>query len=123
VSLAAGSIVDMVDLESVARRRHELSLAAFAYAAVTGPTLYAAGHVVRRASLRAQIVLGRLAGILLTAIAVTLVVSGGTRMVHAVLTTANSRHLGSRSHADSITICFDSTAATSWAWSDAVRSA
>jgi multiple antibiotic resistance protein len=62
-----------------------LSIAAVAYALVTGITIYAAGHVARRASQNLQIVLGRLAGILLTAIAVTLVVGGGTRMVHSVL--------------------------------------
>jgi multiple antibiotic resistance protein len=63
-----------------------LSLAALAYAAVTGVTIYAAGHVVRWASQKVQIVLGRLAGILLTAIAVTLLIGGGTRMVHGVWT-------------------------------------
>ncbi|SDI79365.1 multiple antibiotic resistance protein [Frankineae bacterium MT45] len=62
-----------------------LSVAAALYALVTGVTIYAAGHVARRASQKAQIVLGRLAGILLTAIAVTLLISGGTRMVHSVL--------------------------------------
>jgi multiple antibiotic resistance protein len=62
-----------------------LSIAALAYAAVTGLTIYASGHVARRASPRLQILLGRLAGILLTAIAVTLLVSGGTRMVDSVL--------------------------------------
>jgi multiple antibiotic resistance protein len=62
-----------------------LSVAALAYSAVTGITLYAAGHVVRRVSSRAQMLLGRLAGILLTAIAVTLLIGGGTRMVHSVL--------------------------------------
>jgi multiple antibiotic resistance protein len=62
-----------------------LSIAALAYALVTGLTVYAAGHVARRASLKIQILLGRLAGILLTAIAVTLLVGGGTRMVHSIL--------------------------------------
>jgi multiple antibiotic resistance protein len=62
-----------------------LSVAALAYAAVTGLTIYASGHVARRASQKLQTLLGRLAGILLTAIAVTLLVSGGTRMVDAVL--------------------------------------
>lgn len=61
-----------------------LSISALAYAAVTGLTLYAAGHVARRASQKAQTLLGRLAGILLTAIAVTLLIGGGTRMVHAI---------------------------------------
>jgi len=64
-----------------------LSLAALAYAAVTGITLFAAGRVARRASQRTQILLGRLAGILLTAIAVTLLIGGGTRMVQSILQT------------------------------------
>jgi len=67
-----------------------LSVAAVAYAALTGLTLFAAGHVVRRASQKLQIMLGRLAGILLTAIAVTLLIGGGTRMVHAVLSGLHS---------------------------------
>ena len=61
-----------------------LSVAAAAYALVTGITIYAAGHVSRRASDRTQVLLGRLAGILLTAIAVTILISGTTRLVHAV---------------------------------------
>jgi len=67
-----------------------LSVAVVAYAAVTGLTLFAAGHVVRRASQKLQIMLGRLAGILLTAIAVTLLIGGGTRMVHAILSGLHS---------------------------------
>ncbi len=62
-----------------------LSVAALAYAAVTGLTIFAAGHVARRASQKLQTLLGRLAGILLTAIAVTLLIGGGTRMVDTVL--------------------------------------
>lgn len=62
-----------------------LSVAALGYAAVTGATIWAAGHVVRRASPKAQVLLGRLAGILLTAIAVTILIGGATRMVHSVL--------------------------------------
>ncbi len=62
-----------------------LTVAALAYAIVTGVTIYASGHVARRAKQKTQILLGRLAGILLTAIAVTLLVGGGTRMVVAVL--------------------------------------
>jgi multiple antibiotic resistance protein len=67
-----------------------LSIAAAAYALVTGLTIYASGHVARRVSLQTQVLLGRIAGILLTAIAVTLLVSGGTRMVHALLATLHS---------------------------------
>jgi multiple antibiotic resistance protein len=62
-----------------------LSLAALAYSAVTGITIWASGHVVRRASQKAQVLLGRLAGILLTAIAVTILIGGVTRMVQTVL--------------------------------------
>lgn len=62
-----------------------LTIAALAYSIVTGVTIYAAGHVARRTSQNAHIMLGRVAGILLTAIAVTLLISGGTRMVQSVL--------------------------------------
>jgi multiple antibiotic resistance protein len=58
-----------------------LTIAGLAYAAVTGITLYASSHVHRRASDRARQMLDRIAGILLTAIAVTLLASGGTRLV------------------------------------------
>lgn len=62
-----------------------LSVAALAYAAVTGVTLYAAGHLGRRVSVSAAAVLEKVAGILLTAIAVILLASGGTRLVVDVL--------------------------------------
>jgi multiple antibiotic resistance protein len=65
--------------------RFLLTAAGVAYAAVTGITLYASGHVHRRASDRAREMLDRIAGILLTAIAVTLIASGGTRLVVDVL--------------------------------------
>jgi multiple antibiotic resistance protein len=58
-----------------------LTIAGLAYAAVTGITLYASSHVHRRGSARARAMLDRIAGILLTAIAVTLLASGGTRLV------------------------------------------
>jgi multiple antibiotic resistance protein len=58
-----------------------LSVAALAYSAVTGITLYAAGHVGRRLSPDTGAVLEKIAGILLTAIAVILLASGGTRLV------------------------------------------
>lgn len=61
------------------------SLAGLAYAAVTGITVYAAGHVRRHVSPRMRLILSRIAGILLTAIAVTLLASGGTRLVVSVL--------------------------------------
>ncbi len=58
-----------------------LTVAGLTYAAVTGITLYASTRVHRRASDRARAMLDRIAGILLTAIAVTLLASGGTRLV------------------------------------------
>lgn len=58
-----------------------LSVAGLAYAALTGVTLYAAGHVERRVSPQNRMLLERIAGILLVAIAVTLLFNGGTRMV------------------------------------------
>jgi len=60
-----------------------LSIAAVAYAAVTGITLYLAGHVQRRISLNGAMLLDRLAGILLTAIAVILLANGFTDLVLA----------------------------------------
>jgi len=62
-----------------------LSVAALAYAAVTGITLYAAGQLGRRISPGVNAVLEKIAGILLTAIAVILLASGGTRLVLEVL--------------------------------------
>lgn len=66
---------------SGARERALLSVAAVAYAAVTGVTLYLSGHVHRRISLRGAMLLDRLAGILLTAIAVMLLANGFTDLV------------------------------------------
>jgi multiple antibiotic resistance protein len=62
-----------------------LSVAGLAYAAVTALTVYASGHVQRRAKPSAAAFLDRLAGILLTAIAVTILISGVTRLVLDVL--------------------------------------
>jgi multiple antibiotic resistance protein len=62
-----------------------LSVAGLAYAAVTAITLYAAAHVHRRASAATAAFLDRLSGILLTAIAVTILASGATRLVVDVL--------------------------------------
>lgn len=58
-----------------------LTLAGIAYAAVTGITVYAAGSLNRWVSEKARVVLARVAGILLTAIAVSLIANGGTRLV------------------------------------------
>lgn len=68
-----------------AGERGLLSIAAVDYAAVTGITLYLAGHVQRRISLRGAQLLDRLAGILLTAIAVILLTNGFTDLVLARL--------------------------------------
>ena len=62
-----------------------LSIPAVAYAAVTAITLFGAGLVSARASARALDLLDRVAGILLTAIAVTLLVRGGTALVESVM--------------------------------------
>lgn len=58
-----------------------LSIAALAYAAVTGLTVYASGHIERRVTAKTRSLLERVAGILLTAIAVSLLASGIPRMV------------------------------------------
>ena len=62
-----------------------LSIAAVAYAAVTGLTLYASGHVERRISPQTGMILDRIAGILLTSIAVILLANGFTDLVVAAL--------------------------------------
>jgi multiple antibiotic resistance protein len=62
-----------------------LSIAGIAYAAVAGITVYLSGQVERRTPPRLQMLLERIAGILLTAIAVSLLASGGTQMVVAAL--------------------------------------
>lgn len=61
------------------------SVAGLAYAVVAGATVYAAGLVDRRVSPRARMILSRIAGILLTAIAVTLLANGGTQLVVSAL--------------------------------------
>ena len=68
-----------------AKGRLLLSVAAVAYAAVTAVTLYLAGHVERRASVQAGRILDRVAGILLTSIAVILLANGFTGLVEAAL--------------------------------------
>lgn len=68
-----------------APERGYLTLAAIAYGAVTGITLYAAGRLERRISLKGALLADRLAGILLTAIAVILIANGFTDLVTAAL--------------------------------------
>lgn len=62
-----------------------LVVGAALYAAVTGVCAYISGHVQRRVSERARVLLDRVAGILLVAIAATLLASGFTRLVIDVL--------------------------------------
>jgi multiple antibiotic resistance protein len=64
-----------------------LSVAAVAYAVVTGLTLYLSGHVERRISATTAAILDRVAGILLTSIAVVLLTNGFTDLVQAALAT------------------------------------
>src|SRR4051794_20954160 len=71
----AGSTLDVVGL----------SVAGLLYAAVTAITLYASALVQGRASASTASFLDKIAGILLTAIAVTILASGGTRLVVEVL--------------------------------------
>jgi multiple antibiotic resistance protein len=62
-----------------------LSVAGLLYAALTAVTLYASAFVHQRVSASAASFLDKIAGILLTAIAVTILASGGTRLVVEVL--------------------------------------
>jgi len=62
-----------------------LVVAAALYAAVTGLCVYISGHVQRRVSGKTRVLLDRVAGILLVAIAATLLASGFTRLVIDVL--------------------------------------
>jgi multiple antibiotic resistance protein len=62
-----------------------LVVAAVLYAAVTGVCVYISGHVQRRVSGQTRVLLDRVAGILLVAIAATLLASGFTRLVIDVL--------------------------------------
>jgi len=62
-----------------------LSVAGVLYAAVTAATVYASAVVHGRASPATAAFLDKIAGILLTAIAVTILASGGTRLVVDVL--------------------------------------
>jgi multiple antibiotic resistance protein len=53
----------------------------------TSITIFLSGRLSRRINRNTTLLLVWIAGILLTAIAVTLLVGGGTRMVNAILTT------------------------------------
>jgi len=78
-------IAEPLGLSLYAAARGILSIPALAYAALTAFTLFGAGLVSTWASARALDLLDRVAGILLTAIAVTLLVRGGTGLVEGVL--------------------------------------
>lgn len=80
----AFGVAAAADVGSVAGRL-ALSVAALAYGIVTGVTLYLSGHVERRISSAAAAILDRIAGILLTAIAVILLANGFTDLVQAAL--------------------------------------
>jgi multiple antibiotic resistance protein len=62
-----------------------LSVAALAYALVTAITLFASSHLERRVSWATRAFLHRLTGVVLVAMAATLLLSGGPRMVAKVL--------------------------------------
>jgi len=62
-----------------------LTVAALLYAAVTGISMYVAGRIEPRLSERGRELFDRLAGILLTAIAFSLLASGLTRLITDVL--------------------------------------
>ena len=66
-------------------QRGYLTLAAVCYGAVTGITLYLAGRLETRISLRGALLADRMAGILLTAIAVILLANGFTGLVTSAL--------------------------------------
>ncbi len=80
----AFGVAAAADVGSVSGRV-ALSVAALAYGVVTGVTLYLSGHVERRISAAAAAILDRVAGILLTAIAVILLANGFTDLVKAAL--------------------------------------
>jgi multiple antibiotic resistance protein len=62
-----------------------LSVAAVAFAAVTGTTMYLSGHLERQLSPNASTLLQRIAGIILVSIAVSLLLSGIPRLVVTTL--------------------------------------
>jgi multiple antibiotic resistance protein len=81
----AFGVAASADVGTAAQRGY-LTLAAIAYGAVTGITLYLAGRAGTRISLKGALLADRLAGILLTAIAVVLLANGFTDLVKAALT-------------------------------------
>jgi multiple antibiotic resistance protein len=80
-----GVLVAFAAASQNAGDRRALTNAGIRDAAVTGVTLYLATHMHRRVSERGRAMLDRIAGILLTSIAVMLLASGATRLVVDVL--------------------------------------
>lgn len=80
-----GILVSFAAQAETAADHVSVTVAGVAYAALTGVTLYAAGHLDRRLTDRSRGTLERIAGILLTAIGVSLLASGGTQLVQAAL--------------------------------------
>lgn len=76
-----GILVSFAAQADAAADHVSVTVAGLAYAALTGITLYAAGHLDRRLTDRSRGTLERIAGILLTAIGVSLLASGGTQLV------------------------------------------
>jgi multiple antibiotic resistance protein len=77
-----------VSFRSMARNLPEiiaLSIAGLAYAMVPAITVYASGHLERRVTPKTRTLLEKVAGILLTAIAVMLLSGGFSRMVVSTL--------------------------------------
>ncbi len=71
-----------------------LSVAAIAFAAVTGGTMYASGHLHRQLSPNANVLLQRIAGIILVSISVSLLLNGIPRLVVATLERIEAEQVG-----------------------------
>jgi multiple antibiotic resistance protein len=74
-----------------------LSLSGMAYAAVTALTIYASGHLQRRVQPKTRGLLERIAGILLVAIAVSLLTKGIPRLVVDTLDGLKAQRAGAAS--------------------------
>jgi multiple antibiotic resistance protein len=88
LTVGGTSFAILVSFRSAARTTTDvllLSVAAVAFAAVTGLTLRASGHLQRQLSANARSLLQRIAGIVLVSIAVSLLLNGVPRLVVATL--------------------------------------
>jgi multiple antibiotic resistance protein len=88
LTIGGATIAVLIGFRAEVRGAHgvlALIVAALLYAAVTGLCVLVAGRGGRRPSERARTLLDRVAGILLTAIAATLLAGGFTRLVVSVL--------------------------------------